>query len=321
MSSIGSRLPNYRIHLTRRAVMAPAEKHRRQDHLLGLPGPRRPLRAGDAHVRRSLASTLLTVEELHMRIRVIVAATAVFALLGLFQVDAIFVGRAAAQTEPTLFQPGPGGAPLPPNRDVCWSEPPDLDGYLVASDYVPGWGLEVEVANDFAFEADRTIGRVRWWGGYYQTPVPCEAGLVATGFNLRFYDSANCLPDPPYYGYPIAEFIIVGNAGETSVGCQQGLYPLFRYEADVNLSVVGGEVYWFGAQLAANEGPSLWGRLAASTVTGCESAFGVNQLQYWDWMHLSDVLGFALDVSQEFECDAPVAVQQSSWGRIRALYR
>jgi hypothetical protein len=145
--------------------------------------------------------------------------------------------------------------------------------------------------------------------------------LVTTGFNLRFYDSAQCLPDPPYYGHPIAEFIVVGNAGETSVGCQQDLYPLFRYEAEVNFSAAGGMGYWFGAQLAANEGPSVWGRLAASTITGCESAFGVNQLQYWDWMPLSDVFGFALDASQEFECDAPVAVQQSSWGRIRALYR
>ena len=42
---------NRRIHLTRWAVTALAEKHRRQDHRLGLPGPRRPQLAGDANVR------------------------------------------------------------------------------------------------------------------------------------------------------------------------------------------------------------------------------------------------------------------------------
>jgi hypothetical protein len=44
--------PNWRIHLTRWAVTAPAERHRGQNHRPGLPGPRRPQLAGDANVRR-----------------------------------------------------------------------------------------------------------------------------------------------------------------------------------------------------------------------------------------------------------------------------
>jgi hypothetical protein len=43
-----------RIHLTRWAVTALAEKHRRQDHRPGLPGPRRTSPAGDANVRHVL---------------------------------------------------------------------------------------------------------------------------------------------------------------------------------------------------------------------------------------------------------------------------
>jgi hypothetical protein len=46
--------PNCRIHLTRWAVTALAEKHRRQDHHPGLPGPRQPQPAGDANVRHVL---------------------------------------------------------------------------------------------------------------------------------------------------------------------------------------------------------------------------------------------------------------------------
>jgi hypothetical protein len=41
-----------RIHLTRWAVTAPAEKHRSQDHRPGLPGPRRPQLVGDANDMR-----------------------------------------------------------------------------------------------------------------------------------------------------------------------------------------------------------------------------------------------------------------------------
>jgi hypothetical protein len=43
--------PNRRIHLTRWAVTALADEHRKQDHRPWLPGPRRPQPAGDANVR------------------------------------------------------------------------------------------------------------------------------------------------------------------------------------------------------------------------------------------------------------------------------
>ncbi len=43
--------PNSRMHLTRWAVTALAEKHRGQNHHPGLPGPRQPQLAGDANVR------------------------------------------------------------------------------------------------------------------------------------------------------------------------------------------------------------------------------------------------------------------------------
>jgi hypothetical protein len=46
-------MSNSRIHLTRWPVTALAEIHRRSDHHLGLPGPRRPQLAGDANVGQS----------------------------------------------------------------------------------------------------------------------------------------------------------------------------------------------------------------------------------------------------------------------------
>jgi hypothetical protein len=51
-------MSNSRIHLTRWAVTALAETHRRQDHLPGLPGPRQPQPAGDANVRPVVVPTI-----------------------------------------------------------------------------------------------------------------------------------------------------------------------------------------------------------------------------------------------------------------------
>jgi hypothetical protein len=50
---------NRRIHLTRWAVTALAEKHRWSDHHPGLPGPRQPQPAGDANVMLSLNVVLV----------------------------------------------------------------------------------------------------------------------------------------------------------------------------------------------------------------------------------------------------------------------
>jgi hypothetical protein len=249
-----------------------------------------------------------------------VAATAVFALLGFFQLDAILAGT-LAQTGPTLFQPGSGGAPLPPNRAVCWSEPPDLEGFGLSSEIIAIYGLETEVANDFVFDADRVIRRVRWWGEYWENTTPCEAGIVPPGFYLRVYHDFDCLPDEGEHGDPYAEYFAEGPAGEAFVACREDQFPIYSYEWDVEIPISAGVRYWMSIQMADHGFPPQWGRLTTETTTGCVSAFGGGWLEPPWWMTVTDVVGFPVDFSQEFECDTPVAVQQSSWGRIRALYR
>jgi hypothetical protein len=257
-----------------------------------------------------------------MRIRVIVAATAVFALLGLFQIDATFAGTLAAQTRPTLFQPGPGGAPLPPSRDVCWSEPPDLEGLIVSSEVIAMYGIETQAANDFVFDVDQTIRKARWWGGYYSNIQACDPGMVAPGFYLRFYniEEEPCRPNDPGDD-PYTEYFVQGPAGETLVGCVGDLYPLYRYEADLILPVTGGVRYWFSAQMADHGFQPQWGRLTAPTITGCESVAGPGIFDTPWWWTATEMIGFPVDFSQEFECESPVLVEPTSWGRVRALYR
>ncbi len=227
-----------------------------------------------------------------------------------------------ARSEPTTFPSGPSGAYLQESRDVCWSEPPDPLGLLIGS-----WTANQEtsyegVANDFLIGEDRIIRRVRWWGGYYYNDVPCEPGPAPIGFYLRIYLEADCLPSPPSYYHPVAEYFVEGAAGETFIGCQSELYPLYRYEADIDFHALGGVRYFLCVQMVVSEfGPPIWGRLAAASVTGCECAIFTNAYLE-DWcLPISDIYGVSMDASQEFECDTPVAVQRSSWGRIRALFR
>jgi hypothetical protein len=230
-------------------------------------------------------------------------------------------GASIAQTGPTLFHEGPGGAPLQPDPNACWSEPPDLNGLLLTSEQILAFGFECEVANDFTLDGSRTITMARWWGGYYNNTVPCEAGITPPGFYLSFYENADCLPlQFPHYN-PYAEFFISGSAGEVSVGCQQGTFPLFRYEADVSVPVTGGVTYWFGVQMADHSFPPQWGRLGAAAVTGCESAMWIHTLDWPEWDPVTWILGFPADFSQEFECESIVPVRGSTWGRIKGLYR
>jgi hypothetical protein len=242
-------------------------------------------------------------------------------LLILLALGLTLTSGSVARDSPARLQAGPGGAPPPPNRDVCWSEPPDLEGWLIFCDTIDGYWVTGEAANDIIFPSDATIVRARWWGGYDECAVPCDPGMVAPGFTLLFYEDDQCLPAPDH-SRPYAEIFVEGAAGETFVGCQSDLRPLYRYEAGVDVPVSGGVSYWFSALMSSHPFPPVWGRLTAGVVTGCESAFGMYSLEGWEgWYPISELGGIPLDMSQELECDVPVAVQPCSWSRIKGLYR
>jgi hypothetical protein len=222
----------------------------------------------------------------------------------------------SASAGPTLGQPGPGGAPQSPSLDACWSQPPDLEGWLISSEVISEFGLATETAGDFILDDDRTITRIRWWGGYYSNDVPCDPGMTPAGFYLRFYESdPDCLPA---LGPPLIEIFVPGDAGQSLVGCGSGMFPLYRYEAPVSLSLLGGTRYWLSVQIADHPYPPQWGRLAAAAVQGCDGAF--RAFLPW-WEPLEAIVGVPLDLGQELECDVPVAVQARTWGQVKALYR
>ena len=221
-----------------------------------------------------------------------------------------------------MFHPGTGGhSVLPSGRDVCWSEPPDLNGLIGTSEQILIYGLESEIANDFRVAYDTSVSVARFWGGYWNNDVACVSGMTYNCHNLRFYEDADCIParlpnQPPQY----AEYLGIPCDEGTMLHCQDGYYPVFDYQCCISVPVYAGYRYWFGAQMCDHPFPPQWGRLAAYPVTGCDTCFWSPYFGYPEWAVIIDVFGCLYDASQEFECGV-TATKTTSWGAVKGLYR
>ncbi len=216
---------------------------------------------------------------------------------------------------PTLTAGG-GGTPnlVESGRNVCWSEPADLNGFIAGSEVIRTLGLESEVANDFTLTPDATIILARWWGGYMNTN-DCDDTHVAQTWNLRFYEDTGCVP-----GNVLAEYVVPDYAGETFIACQGGWYPIFMYEGAVSFPVAANTRYWFSAQAGDHTFPPQVGRLEAGTIIDCPSGFRSAYFSFPDWVFHDDVIWEEHDFSQEFEC-GETPTKDATWGAVKALYR
>lgn len=215
---------------------------------------------------------------------------------------------------PVIHRPGSGDHNVVSGgRDVCWSEPADLEGDAYSSEIIDMYGLVTECANDFILEGN-LITKVIFWGEWEGVPN-CEPPQATPGFNFKFYEDQACLPGALIADLSITDFT------EEEVGCWNGFYPQYKWSADVSVDIVAGNRYWFVAQMKDHVFPGQHMRIGAFDVTGCESAFKSAFFSYPDWVPISDLEGNVWDASQEFECEQGTAVEVTSWGRIRTLYR
>jgi hypothetical protein len=226
------------------------------------------------------------------------------------------ITASAAWADLPVIGRGPIGSPnpLPPSRDTCWSEPPDLNGQIGSSEQMLMYGLESEIANDFVVSGS-VITKASWAWAWYDE-YACGSHPSTPGFNLRFYEDTGCMP-----GSIIADLSITGFE-EEYLGCFEtvGIDDLFRATTDISVNVVPGQTYWCGVQVKDHTFPPQAGRLAASVVTDCESMFKSAYFGFPNWTRTRDVWGFSWDASQEFWCGV-TPVQGTSWSRIRALFR
>jgi len=175
------------------------------------------------------------------------------------------------------------------------------------------FGIETEIANDFLIDGT-VITRASWWGGYFANDLPCDELPPSPGFNLRFYEDAQCLPAAVVADLPITNYT------QELVDCVWGVLPIYKWSADLDLNLSANVRYWFGAQMMDHPFPPQAGRLATIRVTGCESVFKSAFFGYPDWTPCIDVFGVAFDSSQEFECAIPSPTAPSTWGAIKGMY-
>jgi hypothetical protein len=217
-----------------------------------------------------------------------------------------------ADASPVMRSPGGGsGRQVPGSRDVCWSEPPDLQDRKITSEIIDALGLESELANDFTLDADATITRAIGNGGYYNWVA---GDPPVTSYNWRFFSDADCVPDVLLDSY-------AGVDVETFIGYDGFGYPTYKYELAASFAAAAVRKYWFELQAADHPFPPQWGRQGTGwLVTNCDSMFRSEYFGYPDWTEADDLLE-PYDAAQEFECGEPVPVEATTWGMVRGLYR
>lgn len=219
----------------------------------------------------------------------------------------------AADT-PTMSSPGSGEhRVVPGNRDLCWSEPVDLEAGKISSEIIGMYGLESEIANDFILESDAYVTLAIGYGGYYNW-VPGDPEV--TSYNWKFYTDAACVPDVLFDTYASPGTV-------TFVGYDGYGYPSYKIEnAGLAVSVAANQIIWFVLQAADHPFPPQWGRDGARHVTNCDSMFRSEFFSYPEWTVAGDIGPF-WEASQEFGCstEPPVATKRSSWGAVRGLFR
>ena len=218
-------------------------------------------------------------------------------------------------SEPEILLPGPGGNPADIDRTVLWLDNPDFAANTGSSEVIGSAALWSEIANDFILEVDATIMKVTWWGTYWN-----YAGgdyPTGSGFNLRYYNDAGCLPDVT----PFMEYFLPGDDCCETLAEGGNMIDQYIYEYCHEMTLPAG-LYWFSAQMADHPFPPQWGRLGADMVQVCDTAFRSPYFGYPDWVPASDVFGDLFDASQMFEdvCN-PTATEDASWGAIKGLYR
>lgn len=212
-----------------------------------------------------------------------------------------------AAVRAATFAPGTGGLgpsqPLGMTGVAVWSQPPNLNGYVGSSEVISSGGFESQIVNDFVLAGQTgqkvALTRVKWWGGYFNT----QPGYPhVTGFTIRFYSNASCLP-----ASLLAQYSIPFQANESFV-YQQGGTSLYEYHVDVRWELPANTPIWFSVQASDHPFPPQWGWLAAASVQGCESVFKSAYLGYPAWTVAHTVFGQAYDASMVLESDPdPVA--------------
>lgn len=215
-------------------------------------------------------------------------------LTGVLLLAAWASSQAIADSVP--FAPGNGVRSYTPDlpREVVWQQDPNLEGFVLSSEDIPGQ-ISSEVADDFVLAEAATVRSVTWWGGFFNGPPHVDLA----GFHLRWFREGDCAP-----AEMIREELILGDAEETQIPGSS----IYSYRADVSpLELEPGVRYWLVIQARNWFFPPQWGRVAALVTAECPGQFRCAEFGYPDWTTASELIGqpydaaFALSTDSEAE--------------------
>lgn len=183
--------------------------------------------------------------------------------------------------------------PVPPSRDVLYSQPADLNDGKITSEIISQYGLETEVADDFVLTRSAVVTNVVSWGGYYNWE-PGDPPI--TGLNIRFFDSNGHVPGiviDEYLGTPLDDEFV----GYDGFG-----YPTYRYETAVAFPARAVVHYWLVVQACDHTFPPQWGRqLHGAHIHWDAGVFRSEFFSYPNWTGICSDLMYDCDSSFELQ--------------------
>jgi len=233
-----------------------------------------------------------------------------------FVLGLLFVATSAmAADAPVAFSPaGSGHNYVPGTREVCWSNPADLNDAKISSEIIGAFGLETELVNDFMLAADATVTGTIGYGGYYNW---IQGDPDITAINWKFYDDGGCVPINLLDTF-------VGLGTRTYIGMDIYGWPTYKYDntGGVSFAAQANNLYWLGVQAADHAFPPQWGgQGTGGIVTNCDTLFKSVYFGYPNWTPAGDLVGAPFDLAFELICGQPTATESTTWGAIKSLYR
>ncbi|MBI3804726.1 MAG: hypothetical protein HY282_13295 [Nitrospirae bacterium] len=183
-------------------------------------------------------------------------------------------------------------------EEILFQQLPDQRGGATSGFTLPGSVSPlIVVADNFGSKQSAQIGRVTWWGGYFNPSGP-------DNFTLRFYSDTAGKPGSLLQSYSIGGSAIKISTGEEIFG----LNPEFRYSTTLStpLTIQKNDLYWIS--IFNDRGPKAWLWESSATTDGIQRSF-IDPVE-GPWQAAVDNEGRPV-IDMAFQLDAPSPVPLS----------
>jgi hypothetical protein len=168
------------------------------------------------------------------------------------------------------------------------------------------------VADDF-IASGSVVTTVTIYGGSWPS-----GGFFPSTFEIRFYSDLSCLPDVVVVAVYVTTAMVTTTFDRTDT---DGL-PIYKnvITLPTPFYAVVGQQWWCSVRAGDHLIGDQWGVDVSAPLTGCDAAFQSVLLGYPNWTPQS-LVPEERDVRMEIGYETPLPVRETSWSRIRGMYR